>query len=115
MFEGFPRLSATPHPVDSTQPAPPVSTPMYLGKFDFSKDGGQVGRHEARARRQECPRYKMRRSESWTIRGSLALLILPKVEAPDTLDPGALKCGLFSRSKKSPRNWVTTRSETRKD
>src|SRR5437016_7001883 len=49
------------------------------------------------------------------ILGSLALLILPNVEPFETLPPGALNCGLFSRSKKSPRNCVDTRSEMRKD
>jgi hypothetical protein len=34
---GFPTLSGAPYPVDTTKPEPPVSTPMYLGKFDFSK------------------------------------------------------------------------------
>lgn len=34
---GFPTLSGAPYPVDLTSPQPPVSTPMYLGKFDFSK------------------------------------------------------------------------------
>ena len=34
---GFPTLSGAPYPVDLTNPQPPVSMPMYLGKFDFSK------------------------------------------------------------------------------
>jgi hypothetical protein len=34
---GFPTLSATPYPVDVTRSRPPVSAPMYLGQFDFSK------------------------------------------------------------------------------
>jgi len=34
---GFPTLSAQPYPVDATRTEPPVSSPMYLGKFDFSK------------------------------------------------------------------------------
>jgi hypothetical protein len=34
---GFPTLSSAPYPVDTTKPEPPVSSPMYLGKFDFSK------------------------------------------------------------------------------
>ena len=34
---GFPTLSTAPYPVDTTKPEPPVSSPMYLGKFDFSK------------------------------------------------------------------------------
>jgi hypothetical protein len=34
---GFPTLSSAPYPVDTTKPEPAVSTPMYLGKFDFSK------------------------------------------------------------------------------
>src|SRR5258707_13435023 len=55
------------------------------------------------------------RMESWTILGSPALVILPKVEAPATLDPGELKWGVFSRSKKSPRNWVVMRSVMRID
>src|SRR5436305_1035104 len=59
-------------------------------------------------------RYQRTRSDSWTIRGSDALLILPKVELLETLAPGAFKCGLFSRSKKSPRSWVEIRSVTRR-
>ena len=34
---GFPTLTSAPYPVDTTRPQPPVSEPMYLGKFDFSK------------------------------------------------------------------------------
>jgi hypothetical protein len=34
---GFPTLSGAPYPVDTTSTVPPVSEPMYLGKFDFSK------------------------------------------------------------------------------
>jgi hypothetical protein len=34
---GFPTLSSAPYPVDPTRPQAPVSSPMYLGKFDFSK------------------------------------------------------------------------------
>jgi hypothetical protein len=34
---GFPTLSSAPYPVDTTREEPPVSSPMYLGKFDFSK------------------------------------------------------------------------------
>jgi len=34
---GFPTLSGAPYPVDTTNPQPPVSTPIFLGKFDFSK------------------------------------------------------------------------------
>ncbi|HXK04281.1 MAG TPA: hypothetical protein VMS37_17895 [Verrucomicrobiae bacterium] len=34
---GFPTLSDAPYPVDTTKPEPPVSEPMYLGKFDLSK------------------------------------------------------------------------------
>ena len=52
------------------------------------------------------------RNESCTILGSPAEVILPKVEPPATLPPGALKCGLFSRSKKSPRVF-TERQEAR--
>jgi len=33
---GFPTLSGTPYPVDQTTAKPPVSKPMFLGKFDFS-------------------------------------------------------------------------------
>ena len=36
-IRGFPTLSSVPYPVDTTRNEPPVSTPMYLGKFDFSK------------------------------------------------------------------------------
>ena len=34
---GFPTLSGTPYPVDTTRSTPPVSDPIYLGKFNFSK------------------------------------------------------------------------------
>ena len=34
---GFPTIDRVPYPVDGTKPTPPVSPPMYLGKFDFSK------------------------------------------------------------------------------
>lgn len=30
---GLPTLSQSPYPVDVTQPKPPKSSPMYLGKF----------------------------------------------------------------------------------
>src|ERR1700693_156687 len=33
---GFPTLTGGPYPVDTTSSTPPVSKPMYLGKFDFS-------------------------------------------------------------------------------
>ena len=33
---GFPTLSGAPYPVDQTTTKPPVSKPIYLGKFDFS-------------------------------------------------------------------------------
>jgi len=33
---GFPTLSNAPYPVDSTTPTPPVSRPVYLGRFDFA-------------------------------------------------------------------------------
>lgn len=34
---GYPTFSDALYPVDTTKSEPPVSTPMYLGKFDFSK------------------------------------------------------------------------------
>ena len=34
---GFPTMSSAPYPVDTLHPQPPVSAPVYLGKFDFSK------------------------------------------------------------------------------
>ena len=34
---GFPTLSSTPYPVDTMNTVPPVVSPMYLGRFDFSK------------------------------------------------------------------------------
>jgi hypothetical protein len=34
---GFPTLSSTPYPVDLVNSTPPVSAPMYLGRFDFSR------------------------------------------------------------------------------
>ncbi len=33
---GFPTLTSAPYPVDVTKSEPPVSQPMYLGRFDFS-------------------------------------------------------------------------------
>jgi hypothetical protein len=33
---GFPTLTSGPYPVDTTSSKPPVSEPVYLGKFDFS-------------------------------------------------------------------------------
>jgi hypothetical protein len=33
---GFPTMTSSPYPIDSTTATPPVSRPMYLGKFDFS-------------------------------------------------------------------------------
>ena len=33
---GFPTLTGGAYPVDTTTTKPPVSSPMYLGKFDFS-------------------------------------------------------------------------------
>jgi hypothetical protein len=33
---GFPSLGTQPYPMDSTTSKPPVSSPMYLGKFDFT-------------------------------------------------------------------------------
>jgi len=34
---GFPTLNSSPYPVDSTTTTPPVSRPMYLGRFDFTR------------------------------------------------------------------------------
>jgi len=34
---GFPTLSGMPYPVDPAHSEPPVSNPIYLGRFDFSK------------------------------------------------------------------------------
>lgn len=34
---GFPTLSGRPYPIDTTKPLPPVSEPMYLGRYDLSK------------------------------------------------------------------------------
>ena len=34
---GFPTLSQSPYPMDPSQPKPPKSSPMYLGKFMFSE------------------------------------------------------------------------------
>ncbi len=34
---GFPTYQSSPYPVDSTRTVPPVSVPMYLGKFDFKR------------------------------------------------------------------------------
>ena len=33
---GFPTLSGAPYPVDPTRQTPPVSKPVYLGRFDLS-------------------------------------------------------------------------------
>jgi hypothetical protein len=33
---GFPTSSSAPYPVDVTNDKPPVSKPIYLGRFDFS-------------------------------------------------------------------------------
>ena len=34
---GFPTLSGAPYPVDTTRTVPPVSSPIYLGRFDLAK------------------------------------------------------------------------------
>ncbi len=34
---GFPTLEDVPYPIDRTNAKPPVSQPMYLGRFDFSR------------------------------------------------------------------------------
>ena len=34
---GFPTLSQSPYPMDPSQPKPPKSSPIYLGKFMFSE------------------------------------------------------------------------------
>jgi hypothetical protein len=34
---GFPTLADSPYPINTVNSEPPVSSPMYLGKFDFSK------------------------------------------------------------------------------
>jgi hypothetical protein len=42
---GFPTLTQSPYPVDTTQTRPPQSSPIYLGKFLFNqatKGGGGV-------------------------------------------------------------------------
>ena len=33
---GLPTITDAPYPIDSTKTTPPVSTPMYLGRYDFS-------------------------------------------------------------------------------
>jgi hypothetical protein len=33
---GFPTLTNAPYPVDTTKTTPPVSHPIYLGKYDFA-------------------------------------------------------------------------------
>lgn len=33
---GFPTLGGQPYPMDSTTSQPPVSSPMYLGRYDFA-------------------------------------------------------------------------------
>ena len=38
---GFPTLADTPYPVDTTKTTPPVSHPMYLGRFAFSEMAGR--------------------------------------------------------------------------
>ena len=37
---GFPTLTDLPYPVDITKETPPVSEPIYLGKFDFAAIDG---------------------------------------------------------------------------
>ena len=56
------------------------------------------------------PTQNLTRNDNCIILGSPALWIFPNPDVPATLDPGALKCGLFSRSKKSPRNCALTRN-----
>jgi hypothetical protein len=34
---GFPTLTGSPYPVDTTVSTPPTSRPLYLGKFDFTR------------------------------------------------------------------------------
>ena len=34
---GFPTMLGSPYPIDTTSSTPPVSAPIYLGRFDFSK------------------------------------------------------------------------------
>jgi hypothetical protein len=34
---GFPTLENVPYPVDRTATNPPVSEPLYLGRFDLAK------------------------------------------------------------------------------
>src|SRR5215470_12766523 len=39
---GLPTISDAPYPIDPAKTTPPVSTPIYLGRYDFSAiDGGQ--------------------------------------------------------------------------
>jgi hypothetical protein len=40
---GFPTLTNAPYPVDTTKTTPPVSHPIYLGKYDFAaiRKGGE--------------------------------------------------------------------------
>ena len=33
---GFPTLTSAPYPLDATKNSPPVSKPIYLGKYDFA-------------------------------------------------------------------------------
>ncbi len=33
---GFPTLTNAPYPLDATKNSPPVSRPIYLGKYDFA-------------------------------------------------------------------------------
>jgi hypothetical protein len=33
---GFPTVTPAPYPVDSLNPAPPTSRPVYLGRFDLA-------------------------------------------------------------------------------
>ncbi|MCI0350476.1 MAG: hypothetical protein L0Z53_13705 [Acidobacteriales bacterium] len=33
---GFPTLTNAPYPVDTTRTTPPVSRPIYLGRYDFA-------------------------------------------------------------------------------
>ena len=39
---GFPTTTDAPYPIDAAKTTPPVSSPIYLGRYDFSAiDGGQ--------------------------------------------------------------------------
>jgi hypothetical protein len=44
---GFPTFSSVPYPIDSTKSTPPVSHPIYLGRFDLTSTSPMTGSTES--------------------------------------------------------------------